>query len=66
MKVNNKLLSKYNKKGPRYTSYPPATHFSGNYSDDKINLGQSLRYFGDGFQISKKVDKKRFWRNLTK
>ena len=33
MKVNNKLLNKYNKKGPRYTSYPPATHFSGNYSD---------------------------------
>ena len=38
MKVDNKLLDKYNKKGPRYTSYPPATHFSENYSDqDFIN-----------------------------
>ena len=38
MKVDNKLLDKYNKKGPRYTSYPPATHFSENYRDqDFIN-----------------------------
>ena len=38
MKIDNKLLNKYNKKGPRYTSYPPATHFSENYDDkDFIN-----------------------------
>jgi formylmethanofuran--tetrahydromethanopterin N-formyltransferase len=27
-----------------------------------LNLGASLRYFGDGFQISKLIDGKRFWR----
>ena len=38
MKIDNKLLNKYNKKGPRYTSYPPATHFSEKYDDkDLIN-----------------------------
>ena len=38
MNINQKLLEKYNKKGPRYTSYPPATHFSENYDDkDFIN-----------------------------
>ena len=38
MKIDNKLLNKYNKKGPRYTSSPPATHFSEKYDDkDFIN-----------------------------
>ena len=27
-----------------------------------LNLGGSLRYFGDGFQISKLIDGKRYWR----
>jgi formylmethanofuran--tetrahydromethanopterin N-formyltransferase len=27
-----------------------------------LNLGASLRYFGDGFQISKLIDGKRYWR----
>ena len=36
--------------------------FSGNFSDKKINLGKSLRYFGDGFQIEKKIGDKRYWR----
>ena len=39
MKVDNTLLKKFNKKGPRYTSYPPATHFTENYDDkDFINF----------------------------
>lgn len=29
---------------------------------DWLGLGRSLRYFGDGFQISKLIDGKRFWR----
>ena len=28
----------------------------------KINLGKSLRYFGDGFQISKVIGGRRYWR----
>jgi formylmethanofuran--tetrahydromethanopterin N-formyltransferase len=28
----------------------------------RVSLGKSLRYFGDGHQISKRVDGRRFWR----
>jgi formylmethanofuran--tetrahydromethanopterin N-formyltransferase len=28
----------------------------------RIPLGKNLRYFGDGFQISKRIDGKRYWR----
>ena len=41
---------------------PTSAVFSGNFSADKIPLGNSLRYFGDGYQISKSLDNKRFWR----
>lgn len=30
--------------------------------DDRIRVGGQLRYFGDGFQSSKKLGKRRFWR----
>ncbi|MEM6998498.1 MAG: formylmethanofuran--tetrahydromethanopterin N-formyltransferase [Pseudomonadota bacterium] len=36
--------------------------YSGLNSEQKISLGKSLRFFGDGFQISKVVNNKRFWR----
>ncbi len=29
---------------------------------DRIRLGAQLRFFGDGFQISKKLDDRRYWR----
>jgi formylmethanofuran--tetrahydromethanopterin N-formyltransferase len=29
---------------------------------EPINLGKNLRYFGDGFQTSKLISKKRYWR----
>ncbi|MCA1746096.1 MAG: oxygen-independent coproporphyrinogen III oxidase [Bacteroidales bacterium] len=32
MKIDNKLLEKYNVAVPRYTSYPPANHFSGGFT----------------------------------
>jgi formylmethanofuran--tetrahydromethanopterin N-formyltransferase len=42
---------------------PTSALFSGLDSDKKeIPLGQNLRYFGDGFQISKVIDGKRYWR----
>ena len=41
---------------------PTSALFSVNHGDKNIKLGNSLRYFGDGFQISKKISKKRFWR----
>jgi formylmethanofuran--tetrahydromethanopterin N-formyltransferase len=30
--------------------------------EDRIKVGAQLRYFGDGFQISKKLDRQRYWR----
>jgi len=38
--------------------------FSGIEGDEgkEIALGKNLRYFGDGFQISKMIDGKRYWR----
>ena len=41
---------------------PTAAAFSGIDSEDKINLGKNLRYFGDGFQTSKLINRKRYWR----
>lgn len=41
---------------------PTAAAFSGIASDETINLGKNLRFFGDGFQTSKLIHGKRYWR----
>jgi len=46
---------------------PTAAAFSGIISEDQISLGKNLRYFGDGYQISKLIPdteghNKRYWR----
>jgi formylmethanofuran--tetrahydromethanopterin N-formyltransferase len=46
---------------------PTAAAFSGIASEDQISLGKHLRYFGDGYQISKLLpnaqgENKRYWR----
>ncbi len=41
---------------------PTTAVFSGIESDDVIPLGKNLRYFGDGYQMSKKINGKRYWR----
>jgi formylmethanofuran--tetrahydromethanopterin N-formyltransferase len=41
---------------------PTAAAFAGIESEDSINLGAHLRYFGDGFQTSKLMSGKRYWR----
>ena len=41
---------------------PTAAAFAGIESEDNINLGAHLRYFGDGFQTSKLISGKRYWR----
>ena len=41
---------------------PTAAAFAGIESEDQINLGANLRYFGDGFQTSKLIANKRYWR----
>ena len=41
---------------------PTSALFSGLESEKDMPLGQNLRYFGDGFQISKMIGGKRYWR----
>lgn len=62
--MSEKELAKQilNRAGQCIMTSPTSALFSGNMSDRKINLGKSLRYFGDGFQIAKKIGDKRYWR----
>jgi formylmethanofuran--tetrahydromethanopterin N-formyltransferase len=41
---------------------PTSALFAGIEGGDRIALGKNLRYFGDGFQISKRIRGKRYWR----
>ncbi|MEK0083139.1 formylmethanofuran--tetrahydromethanopterin N-formyltransferase [Benzoatithermus flavus] len=36
--------------------------FSGLDGDSRFPLGNALRYFGDGFQLSKRIGRRRYWR----
>lgn len=41
---------------------PTSAIFSGMNGDKTINLGRNLRFFGDGYQISKLIGGRRYWR----
>lgn len=41
---------------------PTSALFAGLASEERLKLGASLRFFGDGFQISKVFGGKRYWR----
>lgn len=41
---------------------PTTACFNGLESDTTLKIGGTLRYFGDGFQISKLLEGRRFWR----
>lgn len=41
---------------------PTSACFSGLTEGDRLPLGKTLRYFGDGYQISKKFGQHRYWR----
>jgi formylmethanofuran--tetrahydromethanopterin N-formyltransferase len=41
---------------------PTTACFSGLSSPDKLSIGGQLRYFGDGYQVSKVLEGHRFWR----
>ncbi len=62
--MSSKELAKQiiNRTGQCIMTSPTSGVFAGNISEDKIPLGNSLRYFGDGYQISKILDGKRYWR----
>ncbi len=41
---------------------PTTACFNGLESEERLKIGGTLRYFGDGFQISKLLEERRFWR----
>lgn len=41
---------------------PSTALFSGMNGERRIGLGGKIRYFGDGYQMSKLIDGRRFWR----
>ena len=51
-----------NRVGQCVLTSPGSACFNGLDSDTKIKLSSGVRYFGDGWQSSKKLGEKRFWR----
>jgi len=41
---------------------PTTACFNNLEGDKEINIGGKLRFFGDGYQIAKRIDGRRFWR----
>ena len=41
---------------------PTSAVFAGMCGEKTINLGKNIRFFGDGYQISKLIDGRRYWR----
>ncbi len=62
--MNTKELSKQiqNRVGQCVLTCPTTACYSGLDDGDPIALGRNLRYFGDGYQISKKFGNTRYWR----
>ena len=51
-----------NRVGQCVLTSPGSACFAGLEGDRKLNLGASLRFFGDGWQMSKVIGGRRFWR----
>jgi len=51
-----------NRVGQCVLTAPTSAAFSGLDSDERVDLGRKLRYFGDGFQVSKLIGGRRYWR----
>lgn len=51
-----------NRVGQCVLTSPTSACFAGIDSGEAIALGKNLRFFGDGYQISKKFGARRFWR----
>jgi len=62
--VSSKELEKQlpRRAGQCVLTCPTTAMFAGIDSDQRIALGRQLRYFGDGFQISKLIGNRRYWR----
>jgi formylmethanofuran--tetrahydromethanopterin N-formyltransferase len=62
--MSGKELAKQvlNRSGQCVMTSPTSALFAGIESEDAIKMGAALRFFGDGFQISKVFAGKRYWR----
>ncbi|MGB5733818.1 MAG: formylmethanofuran--tetrahydromethanopterin N-formyltransferase [Thiohalocapsa sp.] len=62
--MSNKELAKQleNRVGQCVLTCPTTAVFAGMDGDDQLPLGKNLRFFGDGWQISKQIGGKRYWR----
>ena len=62
--MSNKELTKQlqNRVGQCVLTSPTSACFAGIDDGDPLPLGKTLRFFGDGYQISKKLGRKRYWR----
>jgi formylmethanofuran--tetrahydromethanopterin N-formyltransferase len=59
----NKLQTQLrNRVGQCVLTSPGSACFAGLEGEKSLKLGSSLRFFGDGWQMSKRVDGRRFWR----
>src|SRR4051794_20777404 len=48
--------------GQSVLTSPTAACFNGLQAEDTVDVGGQLRYFGDGYQASKVLDGRRYWR----
>jgi formylmethanofuran--tetrahydromethanopterin N-formyltransferase len=62
--TSSKILAKQleTRIGQCVLTCPTTAVFAGLEGEERIPLGQKVRYFGDGYQISKIIGNKRFWR----
>lgn len=62
--VSGEILAKQlqTRVGQCVLTCPTSACYAGIEGEKKIPLGQNVRYFGDGFQISKLIGGKRYWR----
>lgn len=51
-----------NRVGQCVLTSPTSACFSGLDAEEQVALGKNLRFFGDGFQIAKKIGRRRYWR----
>jgi formylmethanofuran--tetrahydromethanopterin N-formyltransferase len=62
MDVNKLQTQLRNRVGQCVLTSPGSACFAGLEGEKKLKLGSSLRFFGDGWQVSKVIGGRRFWR----
>jgi formylmethanofuran--tetrahydromethanopterin N-formyltransferase len=62
MDTNKLQVQLRNRVGQCVLTSPGSACFAGLEGEKKLKLGASLRFFGDGWQMSKKIGGRRFWR----